>query len=51
MSAMGAKGYAFAPVCAEALADIMLGAFAPLSSEMMSKLSPNRKRLQTPLTS
>jgi len=51
MSAMGAKGYAFAPLCAQALADIMLGAFAPLSSEMLSKLSPNRARLQTPLTS
>ncbi|MGM8884803.1 FAD-dependent 5-carboxymethylaminomethyl-2-thiouridine(34) oxidoreductase MnmC [Psychrobacter sp. 1U2] len=51
MSAMGAKGYAFAPICAEALADIMLGAFAPLSSEMLGKLSPDRARLQTPLTS
>lgn len=51
LSAMGAKGYAFAPICAEALADIMLGAFAPLSREMLGKLSPNRDRLQTPLTS
>ncbi|WP_367106329.1 FAD-dependent 5-carboxymethylaminomethyl-2-thiouridine(34) oxidoreductase MnmC [uncultured Psychrobacter sp.] len=51
LSAMGAKGYAFAPICAEALADMMLGDFAPLSASMLSKLSPNRSRLQTPLDS
>ncbi|MDV2860024.1 FAD-dependent 5-carboxymethylaminomethyl-2-thiouridine(34) oxidoreductase MnmC [Psychrobacter sp. CAM01] len=50
MSAMGAKGYALAPICAEALADMMLGSFAPLSAAMLARLSPNRTRLQTPLT-
>jgi len=50
MSAMGAKGYAIAPICAEALTDMMLGAFAPLSTAMLVRLSPNRTRLQTPLT-
>lgn len=50
MSAMGAKGYAIAPICAEALADMMLGAFPPLSAAMLARLSPNRMRLQTPLT-
>lgn len=50
MSAMGAKGYAIAPLCAEALADMMLGTFAPLSAAMLGHLSPNRSRLQTPLT-
>jgi len=49
MSAMGAKGYALAPICAEALADVMLGSFAPLSEAMLARLSPNRTRLQTPL--
>lgn len=49
LNAMGAKGYAYAPICAEALADIMLGNFAPLSTAMLAKLSPNRTRLQTPL--
>ena len=49
MSAMGAKGYALAPICAEALADMMLGSFAPLSETMLARLSPNRIRLQTPL--
>ncbi|MGP4734099.1 MULTISPECIES: FAD-dependent 5-carboxymethylaminomethyl-2-thiouridine(34) oxidoreductase MnmC [unclassified Psychrobacter] len=49
MSAMGAKGYALAPICAEALADTMLGSFAPLSETMLARLSPNRTRLQTPL--
>ena len=50
MSAMGAKGYAIAPLCAEALVDMMLGAFTPLSTAMLARLSPNRTRLQTPLT-
>ncbi|WP_010201381.1 tRNA (5-methylaminomethyl-2-thiouridine)(34)-methyltransferase MnmD [Psychrobacter sp. PAMC 21119] len=50
MSAMGAKGYAIAPICAEALTDMMLGAFTPLSAAMLARLSPNRTRLQTPLT-
>ncbi|OLF39633.1 FAD-dependent cmnm(5)s(2)U34 oxidoreductase [Psychrobacter sp. Cmf 22.2] len=49
MSAMGAKGYALAPICAETLADMMLGSFAPLSAAMLARLSPNRIRLQTPL--
>ncbi len=49
LSAMGAKGYAFAPICAEALASMMLGDFAPLSDAMLARLSPNRSRLQTPL--
>ncbi|WP_201592228.1 tRNA (5-methylaminomethyl-2-thiouridine)(34)-methyltransferase MnmD [Psychrobacter sp. Pi2-51] len=50
MSAMGAKGYAIAPICAEALTDMMLGSFAALSMAMLARLSPNRTRLQTPLT-
>ena len=45
LSAMGAKGYALAPICAEALADMMLGCFTPLSSTMLARLSPNRARL------
>ena len=50
ISAMGAKGYALASICAEALAGMMLGSFAPLSKAMLARLSPNRTRLQTPLT-
>ena len=49
MSAMGAKGYALAPICAEALSDMMMGTLAPLSAAMLARLSPNRTRLQTPL--
>jgi tRNA 5-methylaminomethyl-2-thiouridine biosynthesis bifunctional protein len=49
MSAMGAKGYAIAPLCAEALTDMMLGTFTPLSTAMLARLSPHRTRLQTPL--
>lgn len=49
MSGMGSKGYAFAPICAEALADMMTGAFAPLSHDMIQRLSPSRARLKTKL--
>ncbi|KAA0915955.1 tRNA (5-methylaminomethyl-2-thiouridine)(34)-methyltransferase MnmD [Psychrobacter sp. ANT_WB68] len=45
LCAMGAKGYALAPICAEALADMMLGCFAPLSAVTLARLSPNRARL------
>lgn len=45
LSAMGAKGYALAPICAEALADMMLGCFTPLSAVTLGRLSPNRARL------
>ena len=48
--AMGSKGFAFAPICAEALADMMTGRFAPLSADMLARLAPQRKRLQTPLS-
>lgn len=49
LSAMGAKGYAYAPLCAEILADIMLGNFVPVSTAMLARLSPQRSLLQTPL--
>ncbi|WP_435979047.1 tRNA (5-methylaminomethyl-2-thiouridine)(34)-methyltransferase MnmD [Psychrobacter sp. DM4] len=49
LSAMGAKGYAYAPICAQALAAMMLGEFAPLSEAMLERVSPDRKRLKTPL--
>ncbi|MDX1786538.1 MAG: tRNA (5-methylaminomethyl-2-thiouridine)(34)-methyltransferase MnmD [Psychrobacter sp.] len=45
LSAMGAKGYALAPICAETLADMMLGCFTPLSAVTLARLSPNRARL------
>lgn len=50
LSAMGAKGYAYAPLCAEVLADLMLDNFASVSTAMLARLSPKRSRLQTPLT-
>ncbi|WP_319800153.1 FAD-dependent 5-carboxymethylaminomethyl-2-thiouridine(34) oxidoreductase MnmC [Psychrobacter sp. I-STPA6b] len=46
---MGSKGFAFSPLCAQALADQMTGSFAPLSRDMLARLSPHRARLQTPL--
>ena len=50
LSAMGAKGYAYAPLCAEVLADMMLGSIAPVSIAMLARLAPQRPQLQTPLT-
>ncbi len=50
LSGMGAKGYAFAPICAEVLADMMTETIPPVSSSMLEKLSVNRKRLQVKLT-
>lgn len=49
LTAMGSKGYAFAPLCSEVLADLITGSFVPISSLMLSKLDPNRARLQMPL--
>ena len=49
LSGMGSKGYAFAPICAEVLADMITGSFAPLSQALVKRLSPNRARLQTSL--
>ncbi|WLP93988.1 FAD-dependent 5-carboxymethylaminomethyl-2-thiouridine(34) oxidoreductase MnmC [Psychrobacter sp. M13] len=49
LTAMGAKGYAYAPICAEVLTDMMLGNFAPISTAMLARLLPQRTRLQTPL--
>lgn len=47
--AMGSKGYAFAPLCAEALADNIMGRFAPCSAQMLARITIDRPRLQTPL--
>lgn len=50
LSGMGSKGYAFAPLCAEVLADMMTGQFVPLSNTLLAKLSPHRKSLQKALS-
>ncbi|MDO5768776.1 MAG: FAD-dependent 5-carboxymethylaminomethyl-2-thiouridine(34) oxidoreductase MnmC [Psychrobacter sp.] len=50
LSGMGSKGFAFAPICAEALADMMTGSFAPLSIKMLAQLAPQRPRLTKLLT-
>lgn len=49
LSGMGSKGYAFAPICAEVLADMMTGQYTPLPSSLLDRLSPQRKVLQKPL--
>ncbi|WP_131667738.1 FAD-dependent 5-carboxymethylaminomethyl-2-thiouridine(34) oxidoreductase MnmC [Psychrobacter pygoscelis] len=49
LSGMGSKGYAFAPICAEALADMITGSFAPFSQALVKRLSPSRARLQSAL--
>ncbi len=50
LSGMGSKGYAFAPICAEILADKMMGHIPPVSQKLLEQLSPNRNRLQQKLT-
>lgn len=50
ISGMGSKGYAFAPICAETLADLLTGSFPPLSATMIQRLSPSRSQLKTALT-
>lgn len=50
LSGMGSKGYAFAPICAEVLADMMTGQYTPLPSVLLDKLSPHRASLQKPLS-
>lgn len=45
-SALGSKGYCYAPVCSELLAGLICGEILPLSETMVKKLSSNRKVLQ-----
>ncbi|SJM65056.1 FAD-dependent 5-carboxymethylaminomethyl-2-thiouridine(34) oxidoreductase MnmC [Psychrobacter piechaudii] len=49
LSGMGSKGYAFAPICAEVIADMMLGKYTPLPKSLLERLSPQRSSLQKPL--
>ena len=44
-SALGSKGYAYAPICSELLAGLICGEMLPLGKNMVAKLSPNRKVL------
>lgn len=45
-SALGSKGYAYAPICSEVLAGLMVGEILSLSEKMVKNLSPNRRILQ-----
>ena len=42
-SALGSKGYAYAPICSELLAGLLCGEMLPLANKMVNSLSPNRK--------
>ncbi len=46
-SALGSKGYAYAPTGSELLAGLMCGEILPLAKKMVKNLSPNRKVLKT----
>ncbi len=48
-SAMGSKGYSFAPWCAKLLADSICKQIVACERSMLDKLSPHRPRLQTPI--
>lgn len=42
-SALGSKGYAYAPICSELLVGLLCGEILPLANKMVNGLSPNRK--------
>lgn len=42
-SALGSKGYAYAPICSELLVGLLCGEILPLANNMVNNLSPNRK--------
>ena len=42
-SALGSKGYAYAPICSELLVGLLCGEILPLANKMVNSLSPNRK--------
>lgn len=49
-SAMGSKGFSLAPLCGQIIAALILQEPLPISMALLSKISPHRPRLQTPLT-
>ena len=42
-SALGSKGYAYAPICSELLVGLLCEEILPLANKMVNSLSPNRK--------
>lgn len=42
-SALGSKGYAYAPICSELLVGLLCGEILPLANKIVNSLSPNRK--------
>lgn len=42
LAAMGSKGFAYAPICAEVIASQMLGETSPLPEKLEQKLNPRR---------
>lgn len=48
-TAMGSKGFSFAPLCGEIVAGLIFDEPLPVSGELLSKLSPHRKRLKDPI--
>lgn len=49
LTALGSKGFCFAPFCAESLVGMILGEFLPIHIDLLQKISPKRVRLQTPI--
>ena len=50
MYGMGSKGFTFAPLCGELIAGTICDEVLPISETLLNKISPNRPRLQTPLS-
>ncbi|MDO5650962.1 MAG: tRNA (5-methylaminomethyl-2-thiouridine)(34)-methyltransferase MnmD [Moraxella sp.] len=49
MTAMGSKGFGFAPLCAEILTSLILQRPLPISQALLAKIDPHRPRLHMPL--
>lgn len=49
LTALGSKGFCFAPLCAQILINIIHNEFLPIHATLLAKISPKRPRLQTPI--
>lgn len=48
-TAMGSKGFSFSPLCGEIVAGLALNEPLPITNELLTKITPHRKRLATPI--
>lgn len=49
-TAMGSKGFSFAPLCGELVSGLIMQEILPIDQAVMAQLCPHRPRLKTPLS-